>query len=251
MPMGLSSPLAASFGSQLFGSKLFRHHDLGLGCWLLHGKIPAALQPDGKELSELWLAKPVDREYYEMYGRPVAVPRYLRLYSAAPLSVRVSGNDFQATQLSHQTPGYLRRLLSKVPACGYNSVVANWYTSGADYIGWHGDREKQIDADSAPIISVSLGAGRRFQVRREATRQTVFDEMLEDGDCVVLGGPDFQNQYKHRVPKMVAKKDGDVGARLNLTVRKYVGNASPAIPPTQHKRSAPAPRPAAAKRQRR
>ena len=89
-------------------------------------------------------------------------------------------------------PGFLARLLA--PRCRraeYNSVVTNWYPSAADYIGWHGDVEKQCDADAAPIVSVSLGASRRFQVRDAASSSYVFDELLSDGDCVVMGGAGF------------------------------------------------------------
>lgn len=50
--------------------------------------------------------------------------------------------------------------------------------------------------------------------------------MLGDCDCVVMGGPNFQHKFKHRVPKMVAKRDGLVGPRINLTVRKYVESAA-------------------------
>merc|ERR1712216_213443 len=87
--------------------------------------------------------------------------------------------------------------------------------------GWHGDKEAQIDADTAPIVSVSLGAARRFQVRDETSRVSVFDELLNEGDCVVMGGPRFQHKFKHRVPKMVAQRDGEVLPRIDLTVRKY------------------------------
>ena len=127
-------------------------------------------------------------------------------------------------------------MLAGVPsACGHNAIVANWYPTGADYIGWHGDKEAQIDA-SAPIVSVSLGSSRRFQVREEASREYVFDELLGDGDCVVMGGPRFQRKFKHRVPKMVAQRDGEVGPRINLTVRRYK-DALPAAPKSRTSKS--------------
>jgi len=216
-----SCPL--KFSAALFGpnAAAVRTVDLGSGCWLLHGKLPTDLLPTAAELAALWEAKPKDREYYEMYGRSVAVPRHLRLYSNKPLTVRVSGNSFEATQIGEGDPGYLGRLLAGMPELDYNAVVANWYSSGEDYIGWHGDKEQQIDANNAPIISVSMGAARRFQVRDEGTRQSVFSELLGDGHCVVMGGPDFQRKFKHRVPKMTAQRDGLVGPRINLTVRKY------------------------------
>jgi alkylated DNA repair dioxygenase AlkB len=223
------STSATAFSAALFEADAarVRHLDLGQGCWLLFGKLPAALTPSASELEELWAAKPTERDYYKMYGRPVAVPRFVRLYSQGPLTVSVNGGSFEAAQLSNEPLHFLERLLAGVPACEYNSVVANWYPDAHDYIGWHGDKERQCDSDSAPIVSVSLGASRRFQVRDEASRAYVFDELLSDGDCVVMGGPGFQTKFKHRVPKMLAAKDGHVGPRINLTVRKY--NAVPPL----------------------
>ena len=199
------------------------HLDLTSGCWLLRGKLRKKLQPSEQEVEDMWAAQPPHREKLEMYGKPVELPRLVQLYSAEPLTVRVlAGKEIHAQPLSKETPGYLRRVLAGMPAeASYNSVLSNWYPSGNDYIGWHGDREKQIDSDTAPIVSISLGAPRRFQVRHEASRRLVFDHLLEDGECVVMGGAGFQQTYKHRVPKMVAKKDSDVKRRLNLTVRKY------------------------------
>jgi len=217
-----TAPLA--FRASLFGADAanVRHINLGSGCWLLWGKLPVALQPRAQEREELWAAQPSERKHYMMYGKPVAVPRYVRLYSSEDaLTVRFNGGAFEATRLDPETPSFLARLLSAMPACEYNSVVTNWYPTAGDYIGWHGDVEKQCDSESAPIVSVSFGASRRFQVRSEANRDYVFDELLTDGDCVVMGGPGFHRKFKHRVPKMLAAKDGYVGRRINLSVRKY------------------------------
>ena len=213
----LTSPSTAA--NVLFGGTC-TETALGSDCWVLHGQLKDSLLPSALERDGLWAAQPLERESFEMYGRTVPIPRYVRLYSKGDLSVRVAGNDFQAVTLDGEQPAYLRRLMDDLPE-EYNSVVANWYPSGHDYIGWHGDREKQIDAETAPIVSLSLGAARTFQVRDETSNRIVFDKVLADGDCVVMGGPRFQHKFKHRVPKMIAKKDGDVKKRLNLTLRRY------------------------------
>jgi len=229
-PLPALSSSAALFSRAFFGSDAVRIIDLGSDCWLLHGKLPAALMPSEEERAELWASQPVSRETFQMYGRSVAVPRLIRLYSQHALTVSVAGGTFEAVQLERGHPKFLERLLVGVPTCGYNAVVANWYEDGSQHIGWHGDKEPQIDADSAPIVSVSIGAERRFQVRHEGSRNYVFTELLTDGDCVVMGGPNFHHKFKHRVPKMLAKKDGPVAARINLTVRKYIGK--PIKPPS-------------------
>lgn len=69
-------------------------------------------------------------------------------------------------------------------------------------------------------------------MRDEASREVVFSDLLNDGDCMVMGGATFQTRFKHRVPKMVAKRDGVVGRRINLTIRKYCP-----LPPARAKRA--------------
>merc|ERR1712023_261358 len=97
----LPSSSAASMCAALFGpgASNVQRVDLPSGCWLLRGKLPSALQPTEQELTDLWAAQPQEREHYEMYGKPVAVPRYMRLHSKGPLAVTVSGSSFAATPL--------------------------------------------------------------------------------------------------------------------------------------------------------
>lgn len=81
-------------------------------------------------------------------------------------------------------------------------MLAHVYRSGDDHIGYHDDEE----AYESDVVSVSLGAERRFLVKNKRTEQ-VHEVRLGNGDLFHMQGPNskssgFQRQYKHCVPRM-------------------------------------------------
>ncbi len=79
-------------------------------------------------------------------------------------------------------------------------------------MGWHSDDEPVLGA-TPTIASVSLGAARRFRIRRRLDR-ACFDLVLEHGSLLVMSGTS-QREYQHSVPK-TAKPTHE---RINLTFR--------------------------------
>lgn len=104
-----------------------------------------------------------------------------------------------------------------------NVALLNVYRDGRDHVDWHADDEPEIDQRS-PIASVSLGALRKFRVRRvrpdasEAGVRKSVGLPLGSGSLLVMA-PGFQADWEHRVPP--AKS---VGRRWNLTFRVYGGS---------------------------
>ena len=49
--------------------------------------------------------------------------------------------------------------------CKFNSVLVNRYENEKDSVGWHADNEPQMSHEH-PIASLSLGATRRFEMRK-------------------------------------------------------------------------------------
>ena len=88
--------------------------------------------------------------------------------------------------------------------CETDFVLVHIYRNGDDYIGWHNDKEA-IDGD---VISVSLGATRKFNVRRSDEEKGNGQEFtLRNGDVFYMHGPrgtqpSFQRMFKHTLPKM-------------------------------------------------
>jgi alkylated DNA repair dioxygenase AlkB len=96
----------------------------------------------------------------------------------------------------------------------FNSVLANFYRSGTDGMGFHADDE--LELGSRPIIaSLSLGATRKFVFKsKDPMAQQRYDVNLHAGDLLVMAG-DTQRHWHHGLPKTRLA----VGGRINLTFR--------------------------------
>jgi alkylated DNA repair dioxygenase AlkB len=96
--------------------------------------------------------------------------------------------------------------------CAFDSLNFNLYSNEHHSIGWHPDGEAE-GLWSFPIASVSLGAVRRFEWRKNSNGETHALE-LGHGSLLIMP-PWFQRDYVHRVPK----QSKPCGARINLTFR--------------------------------
>ena len=139
-----------------------------------------------------------------------------------------------ATDESIGWPGWIQDLAREIaghPAWRFpeatgvapNVALLNVYRDGRDYVDWHADDEPEIDQRS-PIASVSLGAVRKFRIRRvrtdspEAGVRKSVGLALESGSLLVMA-PGFQADWEHRVaPAKSASR------RWNLTFRVYGGS---------------------------
>ncbi|RZZ89449.1 alpha-ketoglutarate-dependent dioxygenase AlkB [Pseudoxanthomonas winnipegensis] len=147
-----------------------------------------------------------------LFGRWVDSPR-LSCWIGDPQAVyRYSGQTF-APHPWTQGLAALRDRLREELGVPFNSVLANLYRDGRDAMGWHSDDEPELGAEPV-IASLSLGAARRFVLRRRddhAVKQTL---VLAPGSLLVMRGP-CQREWQHALPR-TAKP---VGPRLNLTFR--------------------------------
>ena len=93
-------------------------------------------------------------------------------------------------------------------------MLANRYRSGADAMGWHSDDEPELGMQPL-IASLSLGATRRFLLRRrdDPAQRLALD--LEPGSLLLMAG-DTQRHWKHALPRTARP----VGERINLTFRR-------------------------------
>jgi alkylated DNA repair dioxygenase AlkB len=105
------------------------------------------------------------------------------------------------------------QLLSDRYAIGFDLVWVNLYRDGQDSVAWHGDRNRL--AMTRPMVAtVSLGARRKFQLRRRGSTTIAHTLTPGVGDLVVMGG-ECQNEWEHAVPKTARA----VGARMSVTIR--------------------------------
>merc|ERR1719263_979055 len=101
-----------------------------------------------------------------------------------------------------------------MPYCGLkdpsewpNSCNLNLYEDGGMSVGWHTDDERLFNGkfQDIRIISLSLGASRKFELRLnwpdESKRERKFTNLvLGDGDICSMEGM-FQKHFQHRVPR--------------------------------------------------
>lgn len=184
-------------------------------------------------LLDLQRSVPWGTHRIKLFGREVDSPRLSCWIGDAGASYAYSGTRFEP----HPWPPALlpvRDRLVEETGIGFNSVLANLYRDGADYMGWHSDSEAALGVQPV-IASLSLGEARRFafkrrveqtgskasaQSRERATRSRRDDMLaleLPHGSLLLMGG-ETQRHYKHALPRTTKPK----GVRINLTFRRIV-----------------------------
>lgn len=147
-----------------------------------------------------------------MFGRQVDSPRLSCWMGDPAARYRYSGTEF-VPQPWHPALLPLRDQLAAFCGHAFNSVLLNRYRDGDDGMGWHSDNEPELGP--APVIaSLSLGAGRRFLLRRRDDHAKKAEVLLDHGDLLVMGGQ-TQRLYQHSLPKSARP----LAERLNLTFR--------------------------------
>ncbi len=159
-----------------------------------------------------------------LFGREVDSPRLSCWIGDPGASYVYSGTRFEPRPWpSALLP--VRSRLRDALGIDFNSVLANLYRDGRDYMGWHSDNEAAL-GPRPTIASLSLGAARRFVLKRrdaaatpakQGERPRPLDVSLDAGSLLVMGG-DTQRHYRHALPR-TAKL---VGPRINLTFRRIL-----------------------------
>ena len=189
---------------------LLRHRSEGVDAVYL----PQFLAPSeaGALFTELRARMRWQQEHVTLFGRRVAVPRWVAWAGDPDVCYRYSGVD-------HRCEGWssaLARLHARVHTClgrRFNFALANLYRDGRDHMGWHADAELAL-GERPLIASVSLGATRRFVMRRrDGGRRVSFD--LADGSLLLMFGTS-QVDWRHALPRAARAR----GERINVTFRR-------------------------------
>ena len=162
-----------------------------------------------------------------VWGRPCQQHRLIAYYGSAGCAYSYSGLTLQPVAWIPE----LQRIAEQVNAAtqgGFNSCLLNYYRDGADYISFHADNEREL-GNGGCVAMISLGASRRFVLKRCSDRTTV-ELSLEAGSLVVMNG-DTQRHWQHSLPATSKL----VGPRISLTfrqIRPAHGAAVQAVPPS-------------------
>lgn len=145
-------------------------------------------------------------------GVEVPFPRLVAWHGDPGISYRYSGIDHAPADW---TPGLIDvrdRLKELFPDALVNGCLLNWYRTGDDSIGKHGDREDDLVPDS-PIMCVTLGTPRKLIFRESKTKYRL-DVTPDHGSLLLMYG-DCQRTWTHEI-----KKQPEVqGQRISLTFR--------------------------------
>jgi alkylated DNA repair dioxygenase AlkB len=168
-------------------------------------------------LADLLVTIPWQVHRIRLFGREVDSPR-LSCWIGDPDAVYTySGTRFEPRSWPDSLMS-LRTCLRRQLDVDFNSVLGNLYRDGRDRMGWHSDNERELGP--APVIaSVSLGATRRFVLKRRDDPSIKLALELPHGSLLVMAG-NTQSHYRHALPA-TAKP---VGARINLTFRRIANH---------------------------
>ncbi|MEZ8144360.1 alpha-ketoglutarate-dependent dioxygenase AlkB [Enterovibrio sp. FF113] len=148
----------------------------------------------------------------KMYGREVLQPRLQAWFGDC-------GYTYSGLALSPaRFPPLIEQLKSRcerVSGTVFNSVLANLYRDGQDYMGWHQDNEPELGAEPS-IASLTFGEARRFVLKHIHTGEKREFE-LGSGSLLIMAGK-TQSYWQHTLPKTAKMK----GPRVNLTFRNII-----------------------------
>ena len=161
-----------------------------------------------------------ERHRLRLFGREVDAPRLSCWIGDADAAYTYSRVRFQP----RPWPPALQRLREELALRGvgrFNSVLANRYRHGRDSMGWHSDDEPELGHEPV-IASLSLGAERRFVLRRRGQTRIAHALALPHGSLLLMRGAS-QRDWQHALPKTARA----VGERINLTFRRVIAPAQP------------------------
>lgn len=153
-----------------------------------------------------------------IFGKRIPIPRQQVGYGETGTFYRFSGVQLNARPW-HPILKKVCDWFSQKYKVPLNFVLVNKYKNGHDYIGWHADDE--ADLKHKNIVSLSLGATRRFLLRQKRDHTVKVEYVLGDNDVVVMREP-TNAQWQHHVPKMRRVTT----PRWNLTFRYVVPAAT-------------------------
>lgn len=152
----------------------------------------------------------------QVAGQRHKIPRLQAWYGDPEAVYTYSKHTFIPRQWTAEL-STLRTRIEDVTGAVFNSVLANYYRSGADGMGFHADNEPEL-GPTPVIASLSLGAPRQFvfkAVDGEDKQRYAFE--LKAGDLLVMSG-ETQRHWRHGLPKTRRP----VAGRINLTFRYVV-----------------------------
>ena len=170
-------------------------------------------------LSELSTQTPWSQPQIKLYGRSIAVPRLVAWYGDADAHYRYSGFTHEPLAWTPLLADIRQRVQQQVGQ-RLNGVLLNYYRDGQDAMGWHSDDERELGQQPL-VVSLNLGATRRFDFRRKGASRIEYSISLEHGSLLVMSGL-TQHYWQHQIARTRKVR----APRLNLTFRQIIHGPS-------------------------
>ena len=146
-----------------------------------------------------------------VYGKKHLQPRLVAWFGDAGTPYTYAGLTLEPSTWTNPILE-IKAVCEQLAGTKFNSVLLNLYRDGNDTVGWHSDDEPVLGRNPT-IVSVSLGATRRFDLRHKQTKETV-KVALGSGSALVMAGR-TQAAWSHQV----ARTKKVMKPRINLTFR--------------------------------
>jgi alkylated DNA repair dioxygenase AlkB len=185
------------------------------GAWVGVQRQWLAADEASELLATLVRELPWEQRHIVLFGKRILQPRLIAW--AGDLPYRYSGQTLEP----RAWPDPARIVLARLQATAqvvFNHVLINRYRDGQDSMGYHADAEPELGPDPV-VATVSLGAARRFSLRRheKGTGEPPIVLSLEHGSLLIMGGT-CQRHYRHAIPR----EEAGAEQRISLTFRKLL-----------------------------
>lgn len=159
-----------------------------------------------------------------MYGKPCKQNRSIGFFSDTSRGYEYSGQLAKSQPLG-PVLSVLLHTINNMYDAQYNGILVNRYASGKESIGKHSDDEKNLDASG--VIAISVGAIRKFRIRKKFPVTISVDPSLEKESkfwdipttpyhLLRMVG-DFQKEFTHEIPKELTIHE----PRISFTFRRH------------------------------
>lgn len=150
-----------------------------------------------------------------IFGRVAHQNRSVSFFSDESIGYRYSGQLAASKPLTPSLKSLLNAINTYFNA-RFNGILINKYENGEESIGKHSDDEKALDPN-AGVISISVGAVRKFRIRDKMNGNIVADIPTLPSTLLQMWG-DFQKEFTHEIPVEKTIKD----VRYSFTFRHHL-----------------------------
>lgn len=156
----------------------------------------------------------IRRPYIRVYGKDCRQNRDVGFFSNVSVGYKYSNQIMKSQVLTEELESLLNKVNNEYNT-EFNGILINHYVDGCDYIGKHRDDERGLDPNNSSVVSISLGAVRKFRIR-DNNNKIVQDVLTSHGSLMMMKN-NFQKKYTHEIP--IEKKVK--GERYSITFRHH------------------------------